>query len=90
MTSNIKPVGLYYEKKQPNQIEPRNQLKTHDEIDRKRLENIRCDCDRDHSYDSRSIIDDTVAMAPSLKLRPYDMAHMIWGHFSNDKKMLYL
>ena len=57
MTSNIKPVGLYYEKKQPNQIEPRNQLKTHDEIDRKRLENIRCDCDRDHSYDSRSIID---------------------------------
>ena len=37
MTSNIKPVGLYYEKKQPNQIEPRNQFKTHDEIDRKRL-----------------------------------------------------
>merc|ERR1712176_804560 len=34
MTSNIKPVGLYYEKKQPNQIETSNQFKTHDEIDR--------------------------------------------------------
>lgn len=34
MTSSIKPVGLYYEKKQPNQIETRNQFKTHDEIDR--------------------------------------------------------
>ena len=37
MTSNIKPVGLYYEKKQPNQIEARNQFKTHDEIDRNRF-----------------------------------------------------
>jgi len=37
MTSSIKPVGLYYEKKQPNQIETRNQFKTHDEIDRKSL-----------------------------------------------------
>ena len=42
MTSNIKPVGLYYEKKQPNQIEARNQFKTHDEIDRKRFSNFRC------------------------------------------------
>ena len=37
MTSSLKPVGLYYEKKQPNQIEARNQFKTHDEIDRNRL-----------------------------------------------------
>ena len=37
MTPSIKPVGLYYEKKQPNQIETRNQFKTHDDIDRNRL-----------------------------------------------------